>query len=134
MDFPYRPPCTCIKSRPSFHKSTLRPVCLHPSMGTHDGQRNSPVLNQVPKPDKTPDPVKLPRGISDVEVKLSANLVTGTVGSWVLPYSTDCVVMYDEGRLICGSAQDDAQKRREACNTMVVYPPVLSLVGDVYRV
>ncbi|KAH9280412.1 WW domain-binding protein 2 [Echinococcus granulosus] len=37
-------------------------------MDTQDGQYNSPFLNPAPKPDEIPDPVKLPRGISDVAV------------------------------------------------------------------
>lgn len=63
------PSRTCVKSRPSLHKSAFRPVLLRLSMDTHDDQHNFQFLNLVPKPDETPDPIELLRGISDVAVK-----------------------------------------------------------------
>ncbi|EUB54370.1 hypothetical protein EGR_10767 [Echinococcus granulosus] len=56
-------------------------------MDTHDGRRSSPVLNEIPKPDETPDPVKLPRGISDVEVKESRD---ATSEEAILSYFSRC--------------------------------------------
>ncbi|CDS35578.1 expressed protein [Echinococcus multilocularis] len=54
------------ESEPDFERHASVPASTH---GHACWLAQLPVLNQTPKPDETPDLVKLPGGTNDVEVK-----------------------------------------------------------------
>lgn len=123
------PPWTYAKSCLSLYEYAFRPVCLRLSMDTHDGWHNSPFLNQVFKPNETPDPVKLQEG--SVTMRSSISSVAHQFDDWhgrLVGISLKHRLRLDGwcGRLTCGSARGDTQKRRRLCNTMVVCPSVLA--------